>query len=83
MKEIYFDVETLGNRSNKIKALVGLLKSTAIKTSASGDSKTRFLFSDSNENSDGRKWLLPRKPAGKISMIKNGEIVAIADKLLE
>ena len=51
--------------------------------SASGVSKTIFLFSDPDQLCDRFKLLLQEKHAGNNSDIINEEIVAIVDKLFE
>ena len=51
--------------------------------SASGVSKTIFLFSDPDELCNRLKLILQQKQAGNNSDIINDEIVAIVDNLLE
>ena len=80
-KEMNFNIKEKGNKSNRDKSIIRLLKSPAIM--ASGVSKTIFLSSDANELCDRLKLLLQEKHAGNNSDIINNEIVAIVDKLLE
>ena len=79
-KEMYFDKKSLGIRSTRVKSLIRLLKSPAIK--ASGFS-TIFLPENLVDSCDRLKLLLPEKQDGKKSNIINEEIVAIADELSE
>ena len=80
-KEMDFNIREKGNKSDRDKSIIRLLKSPAIM--ASGVSKTIFLSSDANELCDRLKLLLQEKHAGNNSDIINNEIVAIVDKLLE
>ena len=80
-KEMNFNIKEKGNKSNRDKSIIRLLKSPAII--ASGVSKTIFLSSDANELCDRLKLLLQEKHAGNNSDIIDQEIVAIVDKLLE
>ena len=80
-KEMNFNIKEKGNKSDRDKSIIRLLKSPAIM--ASGVSKTIFLSSDANELCDRLKLLLQEKHAGNNSDIINNEIVAIVDKLLE
>ena len=80
-KEMKFDFEQKGRKSNRDKSLIKLLKSPAIM--ASGFPKTIFLSSDPDELCNRIKLLLREKQAGNNSDIINDEIVAIVDKLLE
>ena len=82
-KEMYFDVEATGNKSNPDRTLIKLLKSPSIRLSASGVSKTIFFSSVPNELCDRLKLLLQEKQAGKKPGLYDGEIVAIADKFLK
>ena len=81
VKEMNFNTRQKGNKSDRDKSIVRLLRSPAIM--ASGVSKTIFLSSDPNELCDRLKLLLQEKHAGNNSDIINAEIVAIIDKLLE
>ena len=80
---MYFDVKATGNKSTRNRTLIKLLKSTDIKTSASGMSNTIFSSSDLDELCDKLNLLLQKKQAGSNSDIINGEIVAILDKLID
>ena len=80
-QEMNFNIKEKGNKSDRDKSIIRLLKSPAIM--ASGVSKTIFLSSDANELCDRLKLLLQEKHAGNNSDIINNEIVAIVDKLLE
>ena len=80
-KEMNFNIKQKGNKSNRDKSVIRLLKSPTIM--ASGVSKTIFLSSDPNELFDRLKLLLQEKHAGNNSNIINEEIIAIIDKLLE
>ena len=80
-KEMNFNIKEKGNKSDRDKSIIRLLKSPAIM--ASGVSKTIFLSSDANELCDRLKLLLQEKNAGNNSDIINDEVVAIVDKLLE
>ena len=82
-KEMHFDQNAVGNKSNRDRKLIKLLKSPGLMVSASGVSKTIFLSSDPDELCDRLKLLLEEKHAGKNSDLINQEIVAIVDKLLE
>ena len=80
-KEMNFNIKEKGNKSDRDKSIIRLLKSPAIM--ASGVSKTIFLSSDVNELCHRLKLLLQEKHAGNNSDITNDEVVAIVDKLLE
>ena len=80
-KEMNFNIKQKGNKSNRDKSIIRLLKSPAIM--ASGISKTIFLSSDPDELCNRLKLLLQEKHAGNNSDLINEEIVAIVDKLLE
>ena len=80
-KEMNFNMKEKGNKSDRDKSIVRLLKSPAIM--ASGISKTIFLSSDPDELCNRLKLLLQEKHAGNNSDIIDQEIVAIVDKLLE
>ena len=80
-KEMNFNIKQKGNKSNRDKSIIKLLKSPAIM--ASGISKTIFLSSDPDELCNRLKLLLQEKHAGNNSDLNNEEIVAIVDKLLE
>ena len=79
-KEMNFNIREKGNKSNRDKSIIRLLKSPAVM--AAGVSNTIFLSSDANELCDRFKLLLQEKHAGNNSDIINNEIVAIVDKLL-
>ena len=79
-KEMHFDVRGIGNKSNRDRTLIKLLKSPAIL--ASGVS-TIFLSFDLNEFCDRLKLLFYEKHGGNNSNIFNEEMVVILDKLLE
>ena len=76
-----FNIRQKGNKSDRDKSMVRLLKSPAIM--ASGFSKTIFLSSDADELCNRLKLLLQEKHACNNSDIINQEINAIVDKLLE
>ena len=80
-KERNFDLKAQGNKSNRHKALIKLLKSPAIMVS--GISRTKFLSSDPDELCDGLKLLLQEENGCKNSDIITEENVAIVDNLLE
>ena len=80
-KEMKFNTRQKGNKSERDKSIIRLLRSPRIM--ASGVSKTIFLSSDPDELCDRIKLLLQEKHAGNNSKIINDEIVAIVDKLLE
>ena len=80
-KEMSFNIRQKGNKSDRDKSIVRLLKSPAIM--ASGISKTIFLPSDPDELCNRLKLLLQEKHAGNNSDLINEELVAIVDKLLE
>ena len=80
-KEMNFNIEQKGKKSDRDKSIVRLLRSPAIM--ASGVSKTIFLSSDPIELCDRLKLLLQEKHAGNNSNIIKEEIVAIVDKLFE
>ena len=80
-KELIFNIKQKGNKSNRDKSIIGLLKSPAIM--ASGISKTIFLSENPNELCDRMRLLLQEKHAGNNSDLIKVEIIAIVDKLLE
>ena len=80
-KEMNFNIKEKGNKSDRDKGFVRLLKSQKIM--ASGVAKTIILSSNPNELCDRLKLLLQEKHAGNNSDLINDEIVAIVDKLLE
>ena len=80
-KEMNFNMREKGNKSDRDKSIVWLLKSPAIM--ASGVKKTIFLSSDPDELCERLKLLLQEKNSGNNSEIINEEIVVIVDKLLE
>ena len=80
-KEMNFNIRQKGNKSDRDKSIVRLLKSPAIM--ASGISKTIFLPSDPDELCNRLKLILKEKHAGTNSDLFNEELVAIVDKLLE
>ena len=79
-KEMNFFIKRKGNKSDRDKSIIGLLKSPAIM--APGISRTIILSSDPNELCDRLKLLLQQKQAGNNSDIIKDKIVAIVDKLL-
>ena len=79
--EMNFNIRQKGNKSDRDKSIIRLLRSPRIM--ASGVSKTIFLSSDPDELCNRLKLLLQEKQAGNNSDIINQEIVAIVDKLLE
>ena len=81
VKEMNFNIRQKGNKSDRDKSIIRLLRSPRIM--ASGVSKTTFLSSDPDELCNRLKLLLQEKQAGINSDIINQEIVAIVDKLLE
>ena len=81
VKEMNFNIRQKGNKSDRDKSIIRLLRSSRIM--ASGVSKTIFLSSDPDELCNRLKLLLQEKQAGNNSDIINQEIVAIVDKLLE
>ena len=78
-----FDKKAQGNKSNRDRTLIKLLKSPGLLVSASGVSKTLFSSSDPDELCDRLKLLLQEKHAGNNSDTINEEIIAIVCKLLE
>ena len=80
-KEMNFNIKQKGNKSDRDKSIIRLLKSPAIM--ASGISKTIFLSSDPDEFCNRLKLLLQQKHGGNNSDLINEEIVAIVDKFLE
>ena len=83
-KEMKFDIEQKGRKSNRDKSTIKLLKSPAIMASASGVSKTKFFSSsDPDELCNRLKLLLQEKHAGNSSDLINDEIIAIVNKLLK
>ena len=81
VKETKFDIKQKGQKTNRDKSMIKLLKSPAIM--ASGIPITIFLSSDPDELCKRLTLLLREKHAGNNSDIMNQEIVAIVDKLLE
>ena len=81
VNEMNFNIRQKGNKSDRDKSIIRLLRSPRII--ASGVSKTIFLSSDPDELCNRLKLLLQEKHAGNNSDIINEEIVAIVDKLLE
>ena len=81
VKEMNFKIRQKGNKSDRDKSIIRLLRSPRIM--ASGVSKTIFLSSDPDELCNRLKLLLQEKQAGNNSHLINDEIVAIVDKLLE
>ena len=75
------NIRQKGNKSDRDKSIIRLLRSPAIM--ASGVSKTIFLSSDPNELCYRLKLLLQEKHADNNSNIINDEIISIIDKLLE
>ena len=80
-KESNFNIKEKGNKSDRDKSIIRLLKSPAFM--ASGVSKTIFLSSDPDELCKKLKLILQEKHAGNNSDVINDEDVAIVDKLLE
>ena len=80
-KEMNFNIKQKGNKSERDKSIIRLLKSPAFM--ASGISKTIFLSSDADELCNILKLSLQEKHAGNDSDLINEEIVAIVDKLSE
>ena len=76
-KEMNFNIKQKGNKSNRDKSIIRLLKSPAIM--ASGISKILFLSSDPDELCNRLKMLLQEKHAGNNSDLSDEEIVAIVD----
>ena len=76
-KEMNLNIRQKGNKSDRDKSIVRLLKSPAIMPS--GVSKTIFLPSDPDELCNRLKLLLQQKHAGNNFDIINDEIVAIVD----
>ena len=79
-KEMNFNSREKGNKSDRDKSIIRLLRSPRII--ASGVT-TIFLSENADELCDRLKLLLQEKHAGNNSDIINDEIVAIVDKLLE
>ena len=95
-KEMNFDENAIGMKSNKHQSLIRLLESPAImagclkerciskpKVQNPKESKRRWFSSDPDELCDRLKLVLREKQAAKSSNIINYEIFAIADKLVE
>ena len=80
-KERNFINKQKGNKSDRDKSIIRLLRSPAIM--ASGIANTIFLSSDPDELCDRLKLLLQEKHAGNTSDLINKEFFAIVDKLLE
>ena len=78
-KEMNFNIKQKGNKSDRDKSFIRLLKSPAIM--ASGISNTIILSSNPDELCDRLKLLLQEKFAGNNSDLINREIFAIVDKL--
>ena len=79
-KEMIFNIREKGNKSDRDKSIIRLLRSPRIM--ASGVT-TIFLSSDPDELCYRLKLLSQEKQAGNNSDIINDEIVAIVDKLFE
>ena len=79
-KEMNFNIREKGNKSDRDKSIIRLLRSPRIM--ASGVT-TIFLSENADELCDRLKLLLQEKHAGNNSDLINDEIVAIVDKLLE
>ena len=79
-KEMNFNSREKGNKSDRDKSIIRLLRSPRIM--ASGVT-TIFLSENADELCDRLKLLLQEKHAGNNSDIITDEIVAIVDKLLE
>ena len=79
-KEMNFNIRQKGNKSNRDKSIIRLLRSPRIM--ASGVT-TIFFSVNAVELCDRLKLLLQEKHAGNNSDIINDEIIAIVDKLLE
>ena len=75
-----FNIREKGNKSDRDKSIIRLLRSPRIM--ASGVT-TLFLSENPDELCDRLKLLLQEKHAGNNSDIINDEIIAIVDKLLE
>ena len=80
-KEMNFNIREKGNKSDRDKSIIRLLRSP--KIIASGVSKTIFLSSDPDKLCNRLRLLLQERYAGNNSDIINDEIVAIVDKFLE
>ena len=80
-KELKINIKQKGNKSNRDKSIIRLLKSPAIM--ASVIPKTLFLSPDPDELCNRLKLLLQEKHAGNNSNLINEETVAIVDKLLQ
>ena len=78
-----FDVKAQGNRYNRDRAVMKLLKSTGLRTSAFGLSNTIFLTSVPFKLCDRLNFLQQEKQSANNCDIINDEIVALFDKLLE
>ena len=79
-KEVNFNIRQKGNKSDRDKSIIRLLRSPRILASGL---KTIFLSENADELCNRLKLLLQEKHAGNNSDIINDEIVAIVDKLLE
>ena len=64
-KEIYFAVNTTGNKSNQNRTLIRLLKSLSLMIFVCGISNTKFLPSDSDELMQPVKIVGTRKTSWK------------------
>ena len=80
-KEMNFNIEQKGRKSDRDRSLIKLLKSPAVM--ASGISNIIILSSDPDETCKRLKLLLQEKQTGDDSNIIIEEIIAIVDKLLE
>ena len=79
-KEMNFNIKQKGDKSDRDKSIIRLLKSAAVM--ASGISRTIILYSDPSEHCDSLRLLIQKKHAAINSDIINDEIVAIVEKLL-
>ena len=79
-KEMNFNIRQKGNKSDRDKSIIRLLRSTRIL--ASGVT-TIFLSENADELCNRLKLLLQEEHAGNTSDIINDEIVATVEKLLE
>ena len=60
-EERNFDTKAQGNKSTRERTVMKLLKSTGLMVSATGVSKTKFLFSDPDELCESLTLLLQEK----------------------
>ena len=79
VKEMFFDVQDQGNKFNRDRTHIKLLKTASSMISAAGISNTIFLPSDLTELGNPLKLLLQEKQAGNNPNINNDQIVAIVD----